>query len=51
MCLSKGYEMRNIKETLVISGNGFDIFHGIRSSYWDFKRYLEEKGNIDLLML
>lgn len=52
MCLSKGYEMINIKESLVIIGNGFDIFHGIRSSYWDFKRYLEENkehGFIDAL--
>lgn len=52
MCLSKGYEMGNIKESLVIIGNGFDIFHGIRSSYWDFKRYLEknrEHGFIDAL--
>ena len=34
--------MRNIGRSLVIIGNGFDIFHGIESSYWGFKQYLEK---------
>lgn len=34
--------MGNIKESLVIIGNGFDRFHDIKSSYWNFKEYLEE---------
>lgn len=34
--------MRSIGTSLVIIGNGFDIFHGIKSSYWDFKEYLEQ---------
>lgn len=29
---------------LVIIGNGFDRFHDIKSSYWDFKEYLSEVG-------
>jgi len=29
---------------LVIIGNGFDMFHGICSSYWNFKQYLNETG-------
>ena len=33
-----------MKKDLVVIGNGFDIFHGIKSSYWQFKEYLE---NID----
>lgn len=27
---------------LYIIGNGFDLQHGIKSRYWDFKEYLEE---------
>lgn len=30
---------------LIIVGNGFDRFHGIESSYYDFKRYLYREGN------
>ena len=37
--------MRN----LVIIGNGFDLFHGIKSSYWDFKEYLEEIGEDEFI--
>ena len=28
------------KEILYIIGNGFDLSHGIRSSYWDFREWL-----------
>lgn len=39
------FEERKMKKRkLVIIGNGFDRFHGIPSSYWDFKKYLCEKG-------
>ena len=27
---------------LYIIGNGFDLHHGIKSSYWDFKEYLDD---------
>lgn len=37
--------MRN----LVIIGNGFDLFHGIKSSYWDFKEYLKEMGEDEFI--
>ncbi len=29
---------------LYIIGNGFDIAHGLKTSYWDFRSYLEEKN-------
>ena len=28
---------------LYIIGNGFDIQHGLKSRYWDFKEYLDIK--------
>lgn len=28
---------------LYIIGNGFDLHHGLKSRYWDFKEYLENK--------
>jgi hypothetical protein len=31
-----------INSKLYIIGNGFDLHHGIKSSYWDFKEYLED---------
>lgn len=31
--------------TLHIIGNGFDIYHEIASSYWDFYQYLKENGH------
>ena len=30
-------------DCLIVVGNGFDRFHGIPSSYWDFKEYLESR--------
>lgn len=36
-------------KNLVIIGNGFDLFHGIKSSYWDFKEYLEEMGEDEFI--
>ena len=35
-------------ERLYIIGNGFDLHHGLKSRYWDFKLYLENKDK-DLL--
>jgi hypothetical protein len=32
-------------KTLYIIGNGFDLFHGIPSSYWHFKAYVEKNDN------
>ena len=31
--------------TLVIVGNGFDLWHGLPTSYADFKIFLENNGN------
>lgn len=36
-------------EVLYIIGNGFDISHGINSRYSDFERWVEEKGNDQLI--
>lgn len=33
--------MMNMKKLYII-GNGFDIAHGLKTSYWDFRNYLEE---------
>lgn len=32
-----------MSDCLIVIGNGFDRFHGILSSYWDFKEYLEHR--------
>jgi hypothetical protein len=32
------------KNRLYIIGNGFDRFHDIPSSYWDFKKYVQEEN-------
>lgn len=36
---------------LYVIGNGFDLQHGIKSSYWDFRRYLEKYADEFLLKL
>lgn len=33
------------KDTLIIIGNGFDLAHDIKSSYWDFREWLYKNGN------
>lgn len=33
-----------MEKKLIIIGNGFDLFHGIKSSYWNFKEYLGQMG-------
>lgn len=35
-------------KVLCILGNGFDLHHGIKSSYWNFRDFVEEKVD-DLL--
>lgn len=40
------------KKSLIIIGNGFDLAHGIESSYWNFKCWLGSRNNqriIDLM--
>ena len=36
-------------DTLYIIGNGFDISHGLPTSYWDFRMFLEEH-DLDFLL-
>jgi hypothetical protein len=38
-----------IKENLIITGNGFDLYHGIDSTYRNFKSYLAQGENEALL--
>lgn len=38
------------QERLYIIGNGFDLYHGIKSSYWNFKEFVEAR-NSDLYRL
>lgn len=33
------------KNKLYIIGNGFDLQHGIKSKYWDFKKYIEDEDS------
>lgn len=40
---------KNAQETLIIIGNGFDLAHNIESSYWDFRAWLIENGNRQLV--
>ena len=37
------------KDTLIIIGNGFDLAHNIKSSYWDFREWLYKNGNTKLV--
>ncbi len=37
---------KNPKETLFIVGNGFDIMHGVPSSYWDFQKTLGKSSEL-----
>lgn len=39
------------KQTLVVIGNGFDIANGIKSSYSDFKQWLNKNGKHRLISL
>lgn len=38
-----------IPDRLYIIGNGFDLHHGLKSRYWDFKNYLQDKQTDDLI--
>ena len=37
--------------TLYIIGNGFDRAHGLKTSYWDFRNYLEKYAEDFLVQL
>lgn len=36
----------NPDHTLVVIGNGFDIVHGVKSSYWDFQKTIGKKSSL-----
>lgn len=38
-------------EVLFVIGNGFDLAHGIESSYWDFAQWVKAQGNNRLIWL
>lgn len=40
---------RIAQETLIIIGNGFDVAHGIESSYSNFREWLHKEGNHQLV--
>jgi hypothetical protein len=37
-------------DRLIIIGNGFDLYHGIKSSYYNFKEYLYNNSHINFLI-
>ena len=34
---------------MLIVGNGFDLEHGLKTAYWNFREYLEE-NHLDFLI-
>lgn len=36
------------KRLLLIIGNGFDLFHGLKTKYSDFRNYISKRGSDDL---
>lgn len=38
-------------EILYVLGNGFDIAHDVKSQYSDFKRWVKERGNQQLIRM
>lgn len=41
----KNMNLVNPSKTLVVIGNGFDIMHGVKSSYWDFQKMVSQDVN------
>ena len=37
--------------TLFVIGNGFDRAHGLKTSYWDFRKYLEKYAEYFLVQM
>lgn len=42
----KPIEFTNPDKSLVIIGNGFDIMHGVKSSYWEFQKTTGKKSSL-----
>ena len=41
---------KNPSKTLVVIGNGFDIMHGVKSSYWDFQKTIGKRSSLRFYM-
>ena len=39
-------ELQEPKDTLVVIGNGFDIMHGAKSSFWDFSQTIGKNSSL-----
>lgn len=42
----KSIEFANPDKSLVIIGNGFDIMHGVKSSYWEFQKTIGKNNSL-----
>lgn len=42
--------LENPSESLVIIGNGFDLMHGVESSYWDFQKTIGKNTSFRFYM-
>ena len=42
--------LANPSSTLVVIGNGFDIMHGVKSSYWDFQKTIGKNSLLRFYM-
>ena len=42
--------LENPSESLVIIGNGFDLMHGVKSSYWDFQKTIGKNSSLRFYM-
>ena len=48
--LIKDMVLENPSESLVIIGNGFDLMHGVKSSYWDFQKTIGKNSSLRFYM-
>lgn len=46
----KDMVLENTSESLVIIGNGFDLMHGVESSYWDFQKTIGKNSSLRFYM-
>ncbi|SDR88228.1 Bacteriophage abortive infection AbiH [Formosa sp. Hel1_31_208] len=44
-CIGNWLIRRHNNKTLYIIGNGFDLHHGLKTSYFDFSEYLQQKDS------
>lgn len=46
----KDMQLENPSKSLVIIGNGFDLMHGVKSSYWDFQKTIGKNSSLRFYM-